>query len=194
MPNNPSVSVPNPAPLLSGEEELASLGLTFRPEAAADEAFLQQLYFSVRWPELEAASHWSDEEKIAFLQFQFRAQRQHYATAYACASFLVALADGIEAGRLCLYRSARELRVVDIAFLPEFRHRGYATALFRQLFAEADIDARKVSIHVEIFNPARRLYDRLGFVVTGETGPYYLMERFPASTSSQEEPHVPAHV
>jgi predicted GNAT family acetyltransferase len=45
---------------------------------------------------------------------------------------------------------------------------------------EADASGRKLSIHVEMNNPARSLYDRLGFRQAGEQGIYVLMER-PAS-------------
>ncbi len=60
--------------------------------------------------------------------------------------------------------------------MPEFRGRGIGTALVTELFAEADASGRSVSIHVESNNPARRLYERLGFQDVGEHGVYKLME------------------
>ena len=57
------------------------------------------------------------------------------------------------------------------------RGRGIGTALVTELFAEADASGRSVSIHVETNNPARRLYERLGFQDVGEHGVYVLMER-----------------
>jgi ribosomal protein S18 acetylase RimI-like enzyme len=36
-----------------------------------------------------------------------------------------------------------------------------------------------VSIHVEIYNPARRLYDRLGFVQVGEDKGIYIEMEVP---------------
>ena len=41
---------------------------------------------------------------------------------------------------------------------------------FAGLFAEAARAGRAVTIHVEIFNPARALYERLGFAVEGRAG------------------------
>ncbi|HTE20911.1 MAG TPA: GNAT family N-acetyltransferase, partial [Armatimonadota bacterium] len=76
-------------------------------------------------------------------------------------------------------RWAEEIRIVDIALLPEHRGGGVGTMLIRRLFDEGDASGRKVSIHVEIFNPARRLYERLGFVQAAERGVYLLMERNP---------------
>jgi ribosomal protein S18 acetylase RimI-like enzyme len=69
---------------------------------------------------------------------------------------------------------------MDVALAPEFRGRGIGTSLLRELMAEADESARKLSIHVEANNPARSLYDRLGFRPAGEHGIYVLMERPPS--------------
>jgi predicted GNAT family acetyltransferase len=51
------------------------------------------------------------------------------------------------------------------------------------VIAEADRDGRRVSLHVERWNRARRLYERLGFAVVAETDVYLLLERPPASAS-----------
>ena len=40
---------------------------------------------------------------------------------------------------------------------------------------------KPVRIHVERFNPALHLYERLGFVKAGDTGVWLLMERAPGS-------------
>ena len=57
-----------------------------------------------------------------------------------------------------------EIRLVDISLLPEFRNRGLGTSLLRDLFTEAEAAGKPLTIHVEKFNPAMRLYQRLGFV------------------------------
>jgi ribosomal protein S18 acetylase RimI-like enzyme len=69
---------------------------------------------------------------------------------------------------------------MDIALAPAYRGRGIGTQLLRDLMAEADASGRKLSIHVEVNNPARALYDRLGFRPAGEHGVYVLMERPPS--------------
>ena len=73
-------------------------------------------------------------------------------------------------------RWEREIRVVDVALVPEARGRGIGTALLRDLLAEGERTGRTVSIHVERFNRALRLYRRLGFREIEENGPYFLME------------------
>lgn len=123
---------------------------------------------------------WTDDEKAAFVRSQFTLQDVHYRKHYEGAALDVILVDGEPAGRLYVYRSPSEIRVMDIALLPAFRRRGIGERVFRDLFAEADARGQLVSIHVEVQNVARRLYERLGFhaVPTDDEHPaYILMER-----------------
>ena len=101
----------------------AAAGLTFRPIADADLAFLARLYASTRMEEL-SVTDWSDERKTAFLQMQFDAQHAHYQQHYAGTDFLVIARAAEAVGRLYLARWSSEHRIVDIAFLPEHRGKG----------------------------------------------------------------------
>jgi ribosomal protein S18 acetylase RimI-like enzyme len=152
--------------------------LALRPVGDADRAFLAQLYASTRAEEL-AILPWTDEQKAQFLAQQFEAQDTHYRAHYDGATFDVIEVDGLSAGRLYVHRGPREIRIVDISLTPAFRGRGLGTSLLRELIAEADAGGRILSIHVEARNPARRLYERLGFRPVGEAGVYLLMERVP---------------
>jgi ribosomal protein S18 acetylase RimI-like enzyme len=152
------------------------MSVTRRPIGEQDMDFLLHLYASTREEELSVVD-WTPEQKMAFLRQQFEAQHRHYQEHYAGAAFDLLLVDGRPAGRLYVARWTKTLRIVDIALMPEFRGRGIGTALVTELFAEADASGRSVSIHVESNNPARRLYERLGFQDVGEHGVYKLMER-----------------
>lgn len=153
-------------------------GVGLRPVQEADRPFLAQVYASTRAEEL-ATLPWTDEQKAAFIAHQFEAQDAHYRTHYDRATFDVIEVDGEPAGRLYVDRGPREIRIVDIALTPEYRGRGLGTGLLQALLDEAAGSGRTVSIHVEMSNPARRLYERLGFRPAGEHGPYVLMERPP---------------
>ena len=120
------------------------------------------LYASTREQEL-AQTNWSDEQKAMFCRMQFNAQTADYRTNYPDASFQVIERDGVAAGRLLVRRSDAAVHVIDIALLPEHRGAGIGTKLLKELQDEARGADKKLSIHVEQFNPARRLYDRLGF-------------------------------
>jgi ribosomal protein S18 acetylase RimI-like enzyme len=66
---------------------------------------------------------------------------------------------------------------VDIALLPEYRGMGIGTRLLRDLISESEESGKPLSIHVERFNPALRLYERLDFRTVEDKGVYLLMER-----------------
>jgi ribosomal protein S18 acetylase RimI-like enzyme len=119
--------------------------------------------------------------KRAFVQQQFAAQDAEYRRTRADATFEVIEIDGEPAGRLYLDRSSAELHVLDIALLPRFRNRGVGSRLLGDLAAEADAAAVPLTIYVEKLNPARRLYERLGFRDVDEGPVYLLMERPPAN-------------
>ncbi len=65
---------------------------------------------------------------------------------------------------------------MDIALLPEHRGRGIGTRLVQDVLDEARASGRSVSLHVEETNPAKRLYERMGFVDVEDRGVYILME------------------
>ena len=136
------------------------------------------MYASTRAEEL-AVVPWDDAQKDAFLRMQFDAQDAWWRENYAEASFDVILADGEPAGRLYVHRGPSEIRIVDIALLPEHRGGGIGTSLLRELFTEADESGKSVTIHVERMNPALRLYERLGFAVAEDKGVYLFLERPP---------------
>ncbi|MFW6077993.1 MAG: GNAT family N-acetyltransferase [Gemmatimonadota bacterium] len=156
----------------------AGLDLALRDATPDDRELLYRVYASTRREEL-AAVPWSGEQKDAFLRMQFDAQDRHYREHYADAAFHVVERHGEPVGRLYVARWPDEIRIVDIALLPEHRGRGIGTALLEALLAEADAAGSGVSIHVERFNRARRLYERLGFAEVEDRGVYLLMKRPP---------------
>jgi ribosomal protein S18 acetylase RimI-like enzyme len=158
---------------------LGGKGFALRPETEADVPFLRRLYISTRWEELAQLADWTDAQKIAFLDSQFNAQRSSYLSQYAGAAFDVLEAQGVPAGRLYLDRQANTLLVVDIALLPEWCGRGIGTALLEAMFAEARLSGKGVTISVEKFNPAQRLYRRLGFREYAEDDVYWFMHWSP---------------
>jgi ribosomal protein S18 acetylase RimI-like enzyme len=149
----------------------------------ADRAFLVDLYGSVREPEL-ARVDWDDATKRSFVEQQFAAQDAHYRSNYPGATLDVVEVDGERAGRLYVHRGPSDIRIMDIAVAPAYRGRGIGTGLIEALIEEAEASGRKLSIHVEMENPARRLYERLGFAPAGEHGVYVLMERPPVGAAS----------
>jgi ribosomal protein S18 acetylase RimI-like enzyme len=150
--------------------------IEFRPAGPEDEGFLRGLYADTRREEL-AATGWAAETVAAFLAQQAEAQSKHYALHYAGADHRLVLLGGRPIGRILLYRMEREIRVVDLALLEEFRGRGIGTRLLREVLDEGGGTGRAVTIHVEKFNPALRLYARLGFAPVEDKGVNWFMRR-----------------
>jgi ribosomal protein S18 acetylase RimI-like enzyme len=148
--------------------------LALRPEQPQDQAFLFELYSSTRQEELDAWG-WPSELRGPFLKMQFQAS-QGYHTAFPTADFQIVLLNGNGAGRLVVNRAPEELRIVDIALLPEHRNAGIGSALVRQVCDEAAALGKPVRLCVLKSNRAQRLYARLGFVTTGQTEPHLEME------------------
>ena len=155
-------------------------GITLRPFTQADLPFLVRVYAGTRADEL-AQTAWSDQEKQAFLDLQFQAQHTHYQKHFPEASYQIIVQVGEPIGRLYLDRRPDELRIIDIALLPEQRGGGIGGALMRRILDEAALLGKPVRIHVERNNPAMHLYDRLGFRKVEDQGVYWLMEWLPGN-------------
>jgi len=160
----------------------ARFGIAYRPASDEDLPFLAEVYMSTRREEV-AQTGWPAEQQEAFLLQQHEAQHAHYRKGYGNAEWLVIERAGKAIGRLYLHEGAEEMRVVDIALLPEARGSGIGEAILRDVCEDVAARGRRVTIHVEKFNPARRLYDRLGFVAMEEKGVYDLMEWRPDGSS-----------
>ncbi|MDN5000405.1 GNAT family N-acetyltransferase [Bradyrhizobium sp. WYCCWR 12677] len=152
----------------------AEAGLTFRRVTDADLPLLARIYASTRIDEL-APVPWSDAEKAAFLDMQFRAQHVHYQQNHPDADWLIIMRSAADIGRLYLERLPDRHCIIDIALLPDHRGRGLGEALLRDLLDEAASAGRDVEIHVEKQNPAMALYRRLGFSTQQDKGVYDLM-------------------
>ena len=157
-----------------GWPRAAAVGCSFRRITDTDLPFLAMVYASTRADEL-APAPWSDADKAAFLDAQFRAQHAHYQTYYPDADWLIVSHQGAGIGRLYIERWPSQHRIIDIALLPVHRGKGLGEALLRDLMDEAAGVGKAVSIHVEKQNPAMRLYRRLGFVTEEDKGVYDLM-------------------
>ena len=159
--------------------------VALRPAGPSDTEFLYEVYASTRAEEL-APVPWSAAQKDTFLRQQFGAQDAHYRQQRPETEFLVILDGGEPIGRLYVHESADQLMLMDIALLPEHRGQGIGARLVEALLARARARDVPVTLHVEAENPARRLYERLGFVDEGEDGFYRRMRwSAPAGASRQ---------
>ena len=152
--------------------------VTLRPVEDADWPLLFRLYASTREEELRRVP-WTDAQKQAFLEMQFKAQTEGYRIAHPRGSHEM-ISEGERAvGRLYTDREPGRLHVLDITIAPEHRNAGVGSEVLRRVLGEADRHSQRVTIYVEDFNPSRRLFERLGFRTASVDGYLLLLERLP---------------
>jgi len=156
---------------------------SLRPAGPGDAEVLYRIYASTREEEL-AVVPWDAPTKEAFLRMQFTAQDTYYHANFPQASYDLVMDGEQVLGRLYLDRGERAWNVIDIALLPEHRGKGIGSRLMAEVLAAAGAAAKPVEIHVERFNRARRLYDRLGFRQIADQGVYLLLQWRPGAGGS----------
>lgn len=153
--------------------------ISLRSVTPADDAFLRGLYAATRQAEL-AQIGWDDAQVAAFLRLQFDAQHRHYLERFPLATFDVVEVDGRAAGRLYVARGPAEIRVVDIALLPEVRGLGAGTLLVEALITESMAVGVPIVLHVERGSRAVFWYLRMGFTQIEDRGVHLFLLRQPA--------------
>jgi ribosomal protein S18 acetylase RimI-like enzyme len=148
--------------------------ITLGPERREHETFLYRLYASVRQPELDAWG-WPEAVRETFLRVQFKAQ-QNFRAAYPLAESVIVFRNGEPIGRLIVCRTESEIRLLDIALVPEHRGQGIGSMLIRRLMADAAESGRALRLEVLKGHPAAGLYQRLGFKRIGGTEVHDEME------------------
>ena len=157
--------------------------VTVRAEAdAADLDFSASVYALTRKAELMTVD-WPDEQKQAFCRQQFDAQHAHYRQHYPKAQLLIIERDGQPIGRLYFEQTSKELRLMEITLVEAARNQGIGGAISDTLLQHARASGIPMGLHVEPFNPARRLYERQGFREVELRGLYLYMVCPPPAAS-----------
>ena len=156
--------------------------VALRPATEADYEDLVRVYASSRADELAQVVGWDDAQKLEFCRSQYNAQKSEYDARFPEAEYDVVLLDGRTAGRIWIGRDEQEIRLLDIALLPEARNQGVGAVLVRALMEESRSSGKRLRHMVFILNEqALRFYKRLGFRVFEEMAGYLHMEWTPES-------------
>lgn len=151
--------------------------ISLRPARDGDEPFLKRVH--------ETARHW---EFAALLQTgqadlyhkimaqQYDAQHRFYFANYDTAHYGIIQWTGQPVGRLYVDYRDDEVRVLEIAILPEYRGRGIGRIVMTGLCLEAAMRKKPVRLHVHYLSRAQRFYSHLGFREIALEGPDRLME------------------
>ncbi len=154
------------------------MNITFRPVGPDDEEFLFKLYSTTRSREVEAMGLDAAGQEM-FLRVQFVAQKLSYQAEFPEANHDIIFFEGRPAGRVMTKKMEKLHRYINLALLPEYQNLGIGARIIEDLIAESAKAGLTARLHVLKTSRARLLYERLGFIVTGEDDFNYIMEIAP---------------
>jgi ribosomal protein S18 acetylase RimI-like enzyme len=114
-------------------------------------------------------------------------QRQNFLSARDLGRYDIIVLDGVAIGGIRVDDNDDGVFLDYISFLPEFQNRGLGTALVRRILRDAGRRQVPVKLRVLKVNPARGLYERLGFRVVGGDEFRHYMEASPGSDIQDEK-------
>lgn len=159
----------------------------FRDATADDLEFQKQLYSTTREEEMDAAG-FPHEMREAFIEMQFMAQTTHYTKHHPLAKWLIIECVKTRAGRLILDLNPemKDLNIMDIALMPEFRGKGIGSAILKGILADAESKTLTVRLFAFTGERAIQLYRRLGFVDLNVDEIYTELVWRPGRSSTQD--------
>ena len=158
-----------------------ALDVGLRPVTDTDEELLLGLFADTRATEI---SMLPTDMASTFAASQYALQQLQYRTTYPDADRLIitrATRDEVtDIGQIIVDRPARGTwTVVDITIARAARSQGVATAVLQQICDDADAADAAIELSVFDDNPARHLYEQLGFIVRSHHTGYVPMRRAP---------------
>ena len=155
--------------------------IALRPVSEADHEFLVGLFADTRAAEIALLPA---EIVPTFAAQQYGLQQLQYRSRFpdAARSIItrVTAAGVTDVGQIIADRPVgKPWTVVDIAVALTARGRGIATAVLQSLCADADAAGVDLTLQVVEDNPARRLYERLGFTAAPNGSLHVPMRRTP---------------
>lgn len=143
--------------------------LSFRAVTDADYEYLYRLNEATIRPYAEQTYGPWDEAVV----------RRLVAECWHPASTRIIMVDGQDAGVLRVLPGDSDVELENIRVAPAYQRQGIGTRLISEVLRDAHARGLPVTLRVLKVNPARRLYERLGFVVVSETEAHYRMEARP---------------
>jgi len=142
------------------EESLVS----FRAAMPEDVAFLVELRRQTMVPHQVASGSVSSEaELISRVLVRYESAQ-------------IVLVEGQPVGLFKAPRDGLQWEVLQVQLSPQWQRQGLGTLLLQRVIAEAQSAGATLRLSVIKANPARRLYERLGFAVVEEREHAYTMQ------------------
>ncbi len=135
----------------------SEMPITLRPASAFDEPFLLDLRRATMTEHLDRVGEpTTSEAHDQRMRYRFEEAR-------------IVCIGGARIGLLKAYRDATGWVLLQVQILPSHQGRGIGSRIVRAMLDQARQEHLPVCLNVLKGNPARRLYERLGFCSTGET-------------------------
>ena len=151
--------------------------ISLRPAQDGDEPFLKRVH-TVRGIGSSRRCSRPDEAELyhKVMAQQYDSQHRFYFANYDTAHYGIIQWTDQPIGRLYVDYRDDEVRVLEIAILPDYRGRGIGRIVMTGLCLEAAMRRKPVRLCVHYLSRAQRFYRQLGFREIGVEGPDRLME------------------
>jgi ribosomal protein S18 acetylase RimI-like enzyme len=118
----------------------------------------------------------NQEAKDRLIALIYAGFERHYKTLAPTADDRLILLSNEPIGRMIILQMRDEIRLADLALLPQYRNKGIGSTLIGELQTESVMTKRPVRLQAGKYDRVLRLYQRLGFYKTSTSGPYLYLE------------------
>ena len=157
---------------------LRPMVISLRPAVASDSDFAERVFFSTQRWIIERLFGWRGDE------FEHRRFMEHYHPEITA----IIMADEQPAGWLAVSWHADRAEIHSIYLLAAFQRLGIGSQLVRDVISEANRQNLSVCLSAAKINPARTLYERLGFCVVDESEFKVFMQYGPVALKHIDDP------
>ena len=133
--------------------------VTLRAATPSDRHFVETVYFETQRWIIEQLFGWRGDDT----------ERAKFDESYVESETEIVNLSGDDVGWLSVHKSASSVEIDSIYILPQAQKMGIGTMLISRIIHDARATGLTVTISTAKINPARTLYQRLGFQVCGET-------------------------
>lgn len=105
------------------------------------------------------------------------AQQKIFRDKFSTKKHKIIIQNNIDIGNISVSIDNEEMFIEIIEIMPEYQNKGIGSKIINQIINYSKSkELCKVIFQVLIINPAKRLYDKLGFLTINETETHYVME------------------
>jgi len=84
--------------------------------------------------------------------------------------------DSKEIGWISVFLRNDHIKIDEMYIIPQHQNKGIGSILVRKVISDAESKNLTAQLRVFKINPAVKLYERLGFQIYDEDGPFYIMK------------------